>query len=57
MDSTVIDLTKLACVSVLLVRILLYFTRIERRLGKDLVKGGVVLAVLSEFVFLVISRV
>lgn len=56
-DSTVIDLTKLACVSVLLVRILLYFTRIERRLGKDLVKGGVVLAVLSEFVFLVISRV
>jgi hypothetical protein len=50
-DSTVIQLARLAYVSVLLLGILLYFTRLERRLGKDLIKGGVVLAVLSEFIF------
>jgi hypothetical protein len=36
--------------------LLLYFTHVNRRQGKDLVKGGVVLAVLSEFVFPGISR-
>lgn len=50
-DSTVIQLARLAYVTVLLLGILLYFTHAERRLGKDLIKGGVVLAVLSEFVF------
>ena len=50
-DSTVIQLARLAYITVLLLGILLYFTRAERRLGKDLIKGGVVLAVLSEFVF------
>jgi hypothetical protein len=37
--------------------LLLYFTHVERRLGKDLIKGGVALAVLSEFVFPVLTRV
>jgi hypothetical protein len=50
-DSTVLDLTRVAYVTVLLVGLLLYFTHLERRLGKDLIKGGVVLAVLAEFVF------
>ena len=50
-DTTVIQLARLAYVSVLLLGVLLYFTRVERRLGKDLIKGGVVLAVLTEFVF------
>jgi len=50
-DTTVIQLARLAYVSVLLLGVLLYFTRAERRLGKDLIKGGVVLAVLTEFVF------
>ena len=50
-DTTVIELARLAYVSVLLVGILLYFTHFEKRLGKDLIKGGVVLALLSEFVF------
>lgn len=50
-DSTVIELSRLAYVSVLLLGVLLYFTRAEKRLGKDLIKGGVVLAVLAEFVF------
>lgn len=56
-DSTVIDVARLAYVSVLLIGLLLYFTHVERRLGKDLIKGGVVLAVLSEFVFPAIVRV
>ena len=50
-DSTVIELSRLAYVTVLLLGVLLYFTRAEKRLGKDLIKGGVVLAVLAEFVF------
>jgi len=56
-DSTVIDIARLAYVTVLLLGILLYFTHVERRLGKDLIKGGVVLAVLSEFILPAISRI
>jgi len=55
-DSTVIDLARMAYVSLLMVGLLLYFTHIERRLGKDLIKGGVALAVLSEFVFPVLTK-
>lgn len=40
----------------LMIGLLLYFTHEERRLEKDLIEG-VVLAVLSEFVLLVINRV
>ncbi len=50
-NSTVIEIARLAYVSILLIGLLLYFTHAERRLGKDLIKGGVVLAILSEFVF------
>lgn len=55
-DSTVIDVARLAYVSLLLIGFLLYFTHIERRLGKDLIKGGVALAFLAEFVFPYISK-
>ena len=55
-DSTVIDIARLAYVTVLLVGALLYFTRLERRTGKDLIKGGLVLAVLSELVFPQLNR-
>ncbi|MDA4124407.1 MAG: hypothetical protein OK438_03020 [Thaumarchaeota archaeon] len=55
-DSTVVDLARLAYVTVLMVGILLYFTHVERRLGKDLIKGGVALAIMSEFVFPVITK-
>ena len=56
-DTTVIELARLAYVSVLLVGVLLYFIHVEKRLGKDMIKGGVVLAVLSEFVFPAIIKV
>ncbi len=55
-DTTVVELARVAYVTVLLVGVLLYFTRLERRLGKDMIKGGVVLAVLSELVFPALVR-
>jgi hypothetical protein len=55
-NSTVIEISRLAYISILLIGFLLYFTHLERRLGKDLIRGGVVLAVLSEFVFPQLNR-
>ena len=55
-DSAVIDVTRVAYVSLLMIGLLLYLTHIERRLGKDLIKGGVALAVISEFVFPVLTK-
>ena len=55
-DSTVIDVSRVAYVSLLMIGLLLYFTHIERRLGKDLIKGGVALAIISEFVFPSLTR-
>jgi hypothetical protein len=55
-DSTVVDLSRVAYASLLMIGLLLYFTHVERRLGKDLIKGGVALALLSEFVFPMLSK-
>ena len=55
-DSTVVDVSRIAYVTLLMLGLLLYFTHVERRLGKDLIKGGLALAVLSEFVFPVLTR-
>lgn len=55
-NSTVLDVSRIAYVSLVMVGLLLYYTHIERRLGKDLIKGGVALAILSEFVFPVLTR-
>ena len=41
-NSTEVEIARIAYVSVLLLGLLLYFTHIEKRLGKDLIKGGVV---------------
>ena len=56
-NSTVIEISRLAYISVILIGLLLWTTRLDRRLGKDLIKGGVVLAVLAEFVFPQLNRV
>ncbi len=56
-DSTVVDVSRIAYVTLLMVGLLLYFTHVERRLGKDLIKGGVALAIISEFVFPFLTRV
>jgi hypothetical protein len=50
-DSTVIDVTRIAYVTILIIGILLYFSHVATRLGKDLIKGGVALAIIVEFVF------
>ena len=50
-DTAVVDVARAAYVTILLIGFILYFTHVERRLGKDLIKGGFVLAVLSELVF------
>ena len=56
-DSTVVDVSRVAYVSLVMMGLLLYYTHIERRLGKDLIKGGVALAIISEFVFPLLTRV
>lgn len=50
-DSAVMDVARAAYISLLLVGILLYYSHAAQRLGKDLIKGGVALAIISEFVF------
>lgn len=55
-DSTVVDVSRVAYVSLVMIGLLLYYTHIERRLGKDLIKGGVALAIISEFVFPVLIK-
>lgn len=51
LNSTVTDLARIAYVSLLMVGILLYYTHLGTRLGKDLIKGGIALAIIAEFVF------
>lgn len=50
-NGTVVDLARAVYVTLLLVGIILYYTHAAQRLGKDLIKGGVALAIMSEFVF------
>lgn len=50
-DSTVVDVARVAYVTLLLIGILLYYTHAAQRLGRDLIKGGIALALISEFVF------
>jgi len=49
-NSAVLDIVRVAYVTCLLVGVLLYFTHLGRRLGKDLIVGGVLLVVLGEYV-------
>ncbi|MCL4355859.1 MAG: hypothetical protein JRN56_00045 [Nitrososphaerota archaeon] len=49
-DTTVIDLMRIVYISLLIVGILLYYSHVAQRLGKDLIKGGITLAIISEFV-------
>jgi type IV secretory pathway TrbL component len=50
-DGAVINITRVAYITVLILGIFLYFTHLQRRLGRELIVGGIILAVLSEFVF------
>ena len=48
-NSAVIDIARASYVTCLLVGVMLYFTHLSRRLGKDLVVGGVLVIVISEY--------
>jgi glycerol uptake facilitator-like aquaporin len=50
-DAAVTDISRVAYVTILMVGALLYFTHASIRLGKDLMKGGILLAIVVEFVF------
>ena len=56
-DDTVISLARVAFVTLLVLGFFLYFTHLHRRLGKDLMFGGVALAIISQFVLPFISKV
>jgi len=49
-NAAVTDIARVAYITCLLVGILLYYAHIGRRLGKDLIYGGVALIVLTEWV-------
>jgi len=55
-DGAIIDISRLAYITVLLIGVFLYSTRLSRRFGKDLLVGGVLLAILTEFVFPFITK-
>ena len=56
-NSAIVDIARAAYITSLLVGVLLYFTHLSRRLGKDLIVGGVVLVVISEYLIPVVSAV
>jgi anti-anti-sigma regulatory factor len=49
-NAAVVDISRVAYITCLLVGVLLYYTHLGRRLGKDLIYGGVALIVLTEYV-------
>jgi len=57
LNFAVMDIARVAYVACLLVGVLLYFTRVRRRLGRDLVAGGVLLVVVSEYVVPAVSAI
>jgi len=49
-NAAVVDIARVAYITCLLVGVLLYYSHLGRRLGKDLIVGGVALVVLTEYV-------
>ncbi len=57
LNTALIEISRVAYISALLIGLLLYSTHLERRLGRDLIRGGVVLAILAEIVFPLVTKV
>ncbi len=49
MDSAAVDIGKAAVVFLVISGILLWFTKVNRHLGKDLLKGGILIGLFIEF--------
>lgn len=54
-NTAVVDIIRVAYVTCLLVGVLLYYTHLGRRLGKDLIMGGVLLVIITEFIIPVVG--
>jgi hypothetical protein len=50
LDSAALDIGKAAVVFLVIAGVILWFTRVNRRLGKELVTGGVFIGLFIEFV-------
>lgn len=56
-DTSVFVVSREAYITVLVLGVFLYFTHLSRRIGKDLIKGGIILAVLAEFIFPLAAKI
>ena len=56
-DSAAVRLARLAYGTAFLVGVLLYLTRLHKGLGREMITGGVILAVLSEFILPVLLKI
>ncbi len=56
-NSAVVDVIRVTYVTFLLLGVLLHFSHLARRLGKDLIVGGVVLVVLTEYLLPAFSAI
>ena len=50
LDNAALDIAKAAVVFLVISGVLLWFSRLGRRLGKDLVQGGIIIGLFIEFV-------
>jgi hypothetical protein len=50
MDNAAIDIGKAAVVFLVIAGVLLWFTRVNKHLGKELVEGGIFIGIFIEFV-------
>jgi hypothetical protein len=49
MDNAAIDIAKAAVVFLIIAGVLLWFSRVNKRLGKDLLSGGIIIGLFIEF--------
>lgn len=49
MDSAAVDIGKAAVVFLVIAGVLLWFTRVNKRLGKELLEGGILIGLFIEF--------
>lgn len=50
MDNAAVDIGKAAVVFLVIMGVLLWFTRVNKRLGKELLEGGIIVGLFIEFV-------
>jgi hypothetical protein len=50
MDNAAVDIGKAAVVFLVITGVILWFTRVNKRMGKELVSGGILIGIFIEFV-------